>query len=441
MASGTTSAAAPHLNALGQELGEVGKAVLDIGAGMAIGAASGGGTAAVSAGGNTDWHNRQLHPREMDWIRDNAAAFAKEQGISVAEAERRLIERAAQRVDYAWSKMIDSQDTAADSFLSSASGIKGDVPPSSAVSFINSDGKPQNLFSASRDEYYSIGKYSDLAARYNRENNQLLTNTLVPKVKNNLVFEGVKDGGNALSEAARAALNSPTETLRGVTGNLAHSLSECLKHPTACATEKWATFDSASGDLLRTHYNQADVNALYGKEMTAETALVPLVRGGTVVAEVLPAAKAGSVAVKSVDNMLSPLAKGVSANDKLPVVGDSTGYLLNEVKVNSKNITLGNFKGSTANSLERFNNYLSDAIDTTAGSGVKNAKKPAGVSIETDWENLTKDAKITYSNDRRIAVFPSGERAIFRPSKTGPMTIELQRPDRKKIIEVCYENN
>ncbi|KAE9528419.1 hemagglutinin repeat-containing protein, partial [Testudinibacter aquarius] len=60
VASGTTSAAAPHLNILGQELGDVGKAVLDIGAGMAIGAATGGGTAAVSAGGNTDWYNRQL---------------------------------------------------------------------------------------------------------------------------------------------------------------------------------------------------------------------------------------------------------------------------------------------------------------------------------------------------------------------------------------------
>ncbi|WP_157330521.1 hypothetical protein, partial [Testudinibacter aquarius] len=132
----------------------------------------------------------QLHPSELDWIRNNAEAFAKEQGISVAEAEQRLIERAAQRVDYAWSKMIDSQDAAADSFLSSASAMKGDVPSSSAVSFINSDGKAQNLFSASGDEYYSIGKYSNLAAKYNRENNQFLTNILVPKVKNNLVFEG-----------------------------------------------------------------------------------------------------------------------------------------------------------------------------------------------------------------------------------------------------------
>ncbi|TNG92279.1 hypothetical protein, partial [Testudinibacter aquarius] len=306
VASGTTSAAALHLNALGQELGDVGKAVLDIGAGMAIGAATGGGTAAVSAGGNTDWYNRQLHPSELDWIRNNAEAFAKEQGISVAEAEQRLIERAAQRVDYAWSKMIDSQDAAADSFLSSASAMKGDVPSSSAVSFINSDGKAQNLFSTSGDEYYSTGKYSNLAAKYNRENNQFLTNILVPKVKNNLVFEGVKDGGNALSEAARAALDSPIETTKNVVKTVEHSLSDCLKNPATCATEKWTTFDTSSGDLLRTHYNQADVNALYGKDMTAETALVPLMRGGTVVAEVLPVVKAGSVAVKSVDNMLSP---------------------------------------------------------------------------------------------------------------------------------------
>ncbi|TCV85781.1 hypothetical protein [Testudinibacter aquarius] len=314
------------MNALGQELGDVGKAVLDIGAGMAIGAATGGGTAAVSAGGNTDWYNRQLHPSELDWIRNNAEAFAKEQGISVAEAEQRLIERAAQRVDYAWSKMIDSQDAAADSFLSSASAMKGDVPSSSAVSFINSDGKAQNLFSASGDEYYSIGKYSNLAAKYNRENNQFLTNILVPKVKNNLVFEGVKDGGNALSEAARTVLDSPIETSKNMVQTVEHTLSDCLKNPLACATEKWATFDSASGDLLKTHYNQADVNALYGKDMTAETALVPLIRGGTVVAEVLPVVKAGSVAVKSVDNMLSPLVKGVDANEKLPVVGEIEGY-------------------------------------------------------------------------------------------------------------------
>ncbi|WP_198362764.1 hypothetical protein, partial [Testudinibacter aquarius] len=142
----------------------------------------------------------------------------------------------------------------------------------------------------------------------------------------NLVFEGVKDGGNALSEAARTVLDSPIETSKNMVQTVEHTLSDCLKNPLACATEKWATFDSASGDLLKTHYNQADVNALYGKDMTAETALVPLIRGGTVVAEVLPVVKAGSVAVKSVDNMLSPLVKGVDANEKLPVVGEIEGY-------------------------------------------------------------------------------------------------------------------
>ena len=65
VASGTTSAAAPHLEELSKELGDVGKAVIDIGAGAAIGAITGGGVSAVSAGGNTDWHNRQLHPNEV----------------------------------------------------------------------------------------------------------------------------------------------------------------------------------------------------------------------------------------------------------------------------------------------------------------------------------------------------------------------------------------
>ncbi|TNG97589.1 hypothetical protein FHQ24_10165, partial [Pasteurellaceae bacterium UScroc31] len=283
------------MNTLGQALGDVGKAVLDIGAGMAIGAATGGGTAAVSAGGNTDWYNRQLHPSELDWIRNNAETFAKEQGISVAEAEQRLLERAAQRVDYAWSKMIDSQDAAADSFLSSASAMKGDVPSSSAVSFINSDGKAQNLFSASGDEYYSTGQYSGLASSYDKANQHVLTNTLIPKIKNNLIFKSAEDGASAVTDVARTVLDSPIATSKNMVKTVEHSLSDCLKNPLACATDKWTTFDTSSGDLLRTHYNQADVNALYGKDMTAETALVPLIRGGTVVAEVLPVVKAGSV--------------------------------------------------------------------------------------------------------------------------------------------------
>ncbi|TNH20989.1 hypothetical protein FHQ29_11040 [Testudinibacter sp. TR-2022] len=236
--------------------------------------------------------------------------------------------------------MIDSQDAAADSFLSSASAMKGDVPSSSAVSFINSEGKAQNLFSASGDEYYSIGKYSGLAAGYDKANQHVLTNTLIPKIKNNLMFKSAEDGASAVTDVARAALDSPIETTKNVVKTVEHSLSDCLKNPATCATEKWTTFDTSSGDLLRTHYNQADVNALYGKDMTAETVLVPLMRGGTVATEVLPVVKAGSVAVKSIDNMLSPLAKGVSANESLPVVGKITDYPLTEFNHQAHNAAI-----------------------------------------------------------------------------------------------------
>ncbi|TNH06860.1 hypothetical protein FHQ25_11930 [Testudinibacter sp. TR-2022] len=258
--------------------------------------------------------------------------------------------------------------------------MKGDVPSPSAVSFINSDGKAQNLFSASGDEYYAIGKYSNLAAKYNRENNQFLTNILVPKVKNNLVFEGVKDGGNTLSEAARAALDSPIETSKNVVKTVEHSLSDCLKNPVSCATGKWATFDSASGDLLRTHYNQADVNALYGKDMRAETALVPLMRGGTVVAEVLPVVKAGSVAVKSIDNMLSPLAKGVSANESLPVVGKTTDYPLTEFNHQAHNAAIYEALKLDLKT-QQAANYLIDSLKNTG-------KLPENFITKKEAENL-----------------------------------------------------
>ncbi|KAE9526390.1 hypothetical protein A1D24_12560 [Testudinibacter aquarius] len=119
-------------------------------------------------------------------------------------------------------------------------------------------------------------------------------------------------------------LDSPIETSKNVVKTVQHSLSDCLKNPRACATEKWATFDTSSGDLLRTHYNQADVNALYGKDMRAETALVSLIRGGTVVAEVLPVVKGASVVAKTVDNI-------AGITDKLAAASQVAKHNLEEV--------------------------------------------------------------------------------------------------------------
>jgi filamentous hemagglutinin len=75
--------------------------------GMAGGAAAGngGGTGALASGvqgGNAgysvDVFNRQVHPTEAQWIKDNSKRFAQQQGISEKEAEKRLGQQAYRQV-------------------------------------------------------------------------------------------------------------------------------------------------------------------------------------------------------------------------------------------------------------------------------------------------------------------------------------------------------
>ncbi|MDH4375659.1 MAG: hemagglutinin repeat-containing protein [Ramlibacter sp.] len=102
--AGAVAAAAPALDAL---QGHVTAALSDAGtsegiargtgqvvanvAALVLGGVAGGGSAAGAALAlNVDANNRQLHPTEIRWIKDNARRFAKQMGISEAEAERRL---------------------------------------------------------------------------------------------------------------------------------------------------------------------------------------------------------------------------------------------------------------------------------------------------------------------------------------------------------------
>ncbi|WP_274391715.1 hemagglutinin repeat-containing protein [Xanthomonas campestris] len=70
---------------------------------MELGSAAFGGALGGIAGANTalagDQFNRQLHPDEVKWIKDNAALFAYEQGISEESAKQILLVEAASYVD------------------------------------------------------------------------------------------------------------------------------------------------------------------------------------------------------------------------------------------------------------------------------------------------------------------------------------------------------
>lgn len=85
-------------------------------AAAAIGAAI-GGSASVAAAVNVEANNRQLHPDEIEWIKENAKRFAKEKGISPQEAERRLAQQAFRQVQFGVPGDIDAD---AKAFLDTA---------------------------------------------------------------------------------------------------------------------------------------------------------------------------------------------------------------------------------------------------------------------------------------------------------------------------------
>jgi len=93
--------------------------------GVVGGAAVGGGTAVAGAQGGgvataVDVFNRQLHPTEAQWIKDNAKRYAKQQGISEQEAEKRLAQQAQKQLQFGVEATEDGQ---AREFLSQAKGM------------------------------------------------------------------------------------------------------------------------------------------------------------------------------------------------------------------------------------------------------------------------------------------------------------------------------
>ncbi|MCW9715923.1 AHH domain-containing protein [Avibacterium sp. 21-594] len=197
-----------------------------------------------------------------------------------------------------------------------------------------------------------------VATQYDKANNQVLTNALIPEIRNNLIVKSGSDVLDGLSSSGRALLNHPLDTTKTLTQNIAYSASECLKSLSSCIGEKWSTLTSASKDILRTHYNQSDVNYLYGKDMSVETTLIPLIRGGSVVAEFAPVAKAGSAAVKGA-SILGQKAT-VAASEKITRGGSLSYVTGNELGNNYRILSLGIVEGPNGGKL--INTEVKDAV-------------------------------------------------------------------------------
>ncbi|MHA7683859.1 hemagglutinin repeat-containing protein [Cupriavidus sp. PET2-C1] len=128
--AGASSLAAPKLQALGNSVSEsidTGNAGLNEALGNVAANIAAGGVGAIVSGGsgaataaNVDRFNRQLHPDEQKWIKDNAKAFAKQQGISESDAEMRLAQQGFRQVQ---AGVGGEEDTAAREFLRLGRGL------------------------------------------------------------------------------------------------------------------------------------------------------------------------------------------------------------------------------------------------------------------------------------------------------------------------------
>jgi filamentous hemagglutinin len=82
--------------------------------------ASGGTTAGAATAFNSDANNRQLHQTEIQWIKQNVKRYAQQQGISEADAEKRLAEQAFRQVQFGAEGGASAWDAQASRFLKQA---------------------------------------------------------------------------------------------------------------------------------------------------------------------------------------------------------------------------------------------------------------------------------------------------------------------------------
>jgi filamentous hemagglutinin len=101
--------------ALNETLGNIAANIVAGGIGGVVGGGSGAAMAA-----NVDRFNRQLHPDEQKWIKDNAKAFAQQQNISETDAEIRLAQQGFRQVQ---AGVGGEEDAAARAFLSQSHGM------------------------------------------------------------------------------------------------------------------------------------------------------------------------------------------------------------------------------------------------------------------------------------------------------------------------------
>ncbi|WP_232539756.1 hemagglutinin repeat-containing protein [Pseudomonas chlororaphis] len=178
--------------------------------GLGAGAGSGSGAiGAIAGGGNAagvDVYNRQLHAQEINKIKGLAAEFAKELGISVQEAEARLLAQAQQNVDKSFATEHSMVDARAADFLRGQAGF-----------FVDESGRQMLMFApGSKEAYENPGMYGNTWSQFTAEQQEMLNaaSSKNQAQKESEIWDSTKS--TALGGLGKGIGNYPSDAVNGL---------------------------------------------------------------------------------------------------------------------------------------------------------------------------------------------------------------------------------
>lgn len=122
--------------------------------------------------------------------------------------------------------------------------------------------------------------------------------------------------------------------------------------------------------------------------------------------------------------------------------GKNVDALKVDQKVIRKNFNQSpRFQGASSTTLTRLDNILSTSTNSTSGKGVLNYTQDASRSRLSDYKLLTVGGQTVKDTEMfKMTILQDGTKVILRPSTTGPKTIEIQKSNGQKVMEIRYEN-
>ncbi|MCV4289115.1 DUF637 domain-containing protein [Pseudomonas capsici] len=286
---------------------------------------------AVWVAGMADQYNRQLHPLEEKWLKENAKEFADKLNITEQEAMERLSQQALKDVDYLWrARLADGDDSAAKAFLSS-----------SGKTFVNDLGETQALFTTNGQQLFRPEMFADTADRTFYR--QFVQSGISRELSSGLIKE-IKDSGIDLKDGSidllKAAVDNPSAVVSG--------LWEGIKGLPQSVVNGFRESGNAIGEGAAVALNEDlsdKLNALYDADVSAAQQALLLIRTVSVVTGAGAVGKTGvkltgdvAKAVGSkLDEMLSKTSKNILIDPPKPIMV----YLDNNSSPDIRNRLLG----------------------------------------------------------------------------------------------------